>query len=188
MKRIGLILVIAAMALPALGAVEAGFVSVDGVVRVSDGQNGWQPAQAGTALEPGDTIATGFRGRAVVAIGESEVTVSPLSQVSLSELVERNRDVEAELSMPFGRVEARVRSAERTRTDFRVVSPVSTASVKGTDFVYDGISLSVSEGDVAIENLIGQTHSVRAGQESRAYAREPIVSVETYLEQDILLD
>ena len=89
--------------------------------------------------------------------------------------------------MPFGKVNARVRSADDRRSDFRVVSPVSTASVRGTDFVYDGISLQVTEGDVAIENLIGQTHSVRAGQESRAYAHEPIVSVETYLAEEALL-
>ena len=89
--------------------------------------------------------------------------------------------------MPFGKVDARVRSADDRRSDFSVTSPVSTASVRGTDFVYDGISLQVTEGDVEIENLIGQTHSVRAGQESRAYANETIVSVETYLAEEALL-
>jgi hypothetical protein len=147
----------------------------------------WQRATEGTELTSGDAIATGFRGHAVIAVGSSEVEISPLSQLSFSELLERGDAVSTEVSLPFGRVRAQVRSPSNREVDFRVVSPVSTASVKGTDFIYDGISLSVREGDVAIENLIGQTHSVRAGLESRAYGREPIVSVETYLAEEALL-
>jgi hypothetical protein len=188
MKRYAILALLVLLALPAFAAVEARIVSVDGTVRVSAGDGSWQEAEAGTLLGSGDMIATGFRGSAVIEIGRSEVDVSPLSQVSIAELAEREDVDAARLSMPFGKVNARVRSAENRRADFRVVSPVSTASVRGTDFVYDGISLQVSKGDVAIENLIGQTHSVRAGQESRAYAHEPIVSVEAYLEEEALLD
>lgn len=187
MKRYAVLALLVFLALPAFGAVEARIISVDGTVRVSTARGSWQQAEAGAVLGTGDVVATGFRGRAVIEIGRSQVNVSPLSQVSIAELAERNDVDEARLSMPFGKVDARVRSADNRRTDFRVISPVSTASVRGTDFIYDGISLQVSEGDVAIENLIGQTHSVRAGQESRAYAHEPIVSVETYLEEEALL-
>lgn len=187
MKRYVFYVLLFALALPAFAALEARIASVDGTVRVSGSTGGWERAEEGMVLGAGDLVATGFRGRAVITIGRSEVDVSPLSQVSIAELAEREDVDQARLSMPFGKVNARVRSAEDRRSDFRVVSPVSTASVRGTDFAYDGISLQVTEGDVAIENLIGQTHSVRAGQESRAYAHEPIVSVETYLAEEALL-
>lgn len=187
MKKYIVALLLIAVALPAIAATEARIVSVDGTVRVSDSGGAWQQVEAGVTLEPGDLIATGFRGQAVISIGRSEVDVEPLSQVSIAELTERETVDRTRLSMPFGTVRARVRSTEGRGSDFSVISPVSTASVRGTDFVYDGISLRVTKGDVAIENLVGQTHSVRAGQESRAYANEPIVSVEAYLEEDALL-
>lgn len=187
MKRYVILVLLIALTVPAFAALEAQITSMDGTVRVSAADGGWERAEEGMVLAAGDLVATGFRGRAVITIGRSEVDVSPLSQLSIAELAEREDVDTAQLSMPFGKVDARVRSADDRRSDFSVTSPVSTASVRGTDFVYDGISLQVTEGDVEIENLIGQTHSVRAGQESRAYANETIVSVETYLAEEALL-
>jgi hypothetical protein len=188
MKRLVAIGILVALVVPAAFAVDARVVRAEGTVRVSpDGSEEWRPVRTGAVLEPGSVVATGFRGRAVVAIGESRIDVSPLSQVSLAELRERDGRASTRLSLPYGEVRARVRNTPERENDFRVISPVSTASVKGTDFVFDGINLRVYEGDVAIENLIGQTHSVRDGQQSRAYGLEPIVSVETFLEEEALL-
>jgi hypothetical protein len=126
------------------------------------------------------SVSTGFNASAVLAVGSSRVTVDPISFLELSELSETETTDSATLDLSFGRVRSRVRSAEQRRTDFEVRSPVSTATVKGTDYVYDGSLLTVFEGDVSLQNSIGQSHSVRAGQRSRAYGYETIQSVEAY--------
>ena len=64
----------------------------------------------------------------------------------------------------MGRVRANVRTAEGRSADFEVRTPLSTAAVRGTQFEYDGWSLSVSEGVVEFANLLGQTRTVGAGE------------------------
>lgn len=158
--------------------------SLDGSVRIQR-EGRWQAAETGMSLMEGDRVSTGFSGRAVLTIGLSSVNIEPLSLVALDSLLRGDEGASA-LSLPVGRLSAKVRRANNRPTPFAVQSPVSTASVKGTEFVYDGIQLQVLEGDVQIQNELGQFHSVRAGQRSRAYGYEPIVSVDVYLEEDAL--
>jgi hypothetical protein len=180
------LIVIFAITLLAIGALSAGaaeqveVVSVDGMVRIHAADGSWSRAGAGDVLASGMSVSTGFNASAVLAVGASRVEIDPISYLEFSELSDSAEAESATMDLSFGRVRSRVRSADQRSTDFQVRSPVSTAAVKGTDFVYDGSLLTVFEGDVSLRNSIGQSHSVRAGQRSRAYGYETIQSVEAY--------
>lgn len=159
-------------------------------------------------LERGDlvpldaTLATGFASSLRVSFPDWSLELSPMSRVVIREAAptvspepQTGTGGDAapsapatEVALPFGRVRALVNPSDTGRVNFRVISPVSTASVRGTEFSYDGVVLRVIEGDVAIANALGQTHSVRAGQVSRAVGTDPITSVETTLRERALLD
>ena len=141
----------------------------------------WRPLLVGETVAETSVIATGFSSSARVRIGSSLVTVSPLSHVELSSLSVSSGREEVALALPFGEIRAEVRKTPQDgalpSVDFRVLSPVSTAAVRGTTFTYDGVSLAVTEGEVDLSNGFGQWHSVREGQTSEAY-RWGISSVE----------
>jgi hypothetical protein len=177
------LLLIVAVAGTAVAAERVEVASVTGLVRVHNADGSWARAQAGDTLSPSMAVSTGFDGSAVLAIGSSRVSVDSVSYLTVAELTEDAQEDETTLDLSFGRVRSEVRSADNRRTDFEVRSPVSTATVKGTDFVYDGSLLTVFEGDVSLQNRIGQSHSVRAGQRSRAYGYETIESVEAYFRE-----
>ncbi len=179
MKRM---LILAVLLLSALSLFAIGTV-VDATGRVEVEINGvWRPLLVGDTVALDAVIATGFSSTARVRIGSSLIDVAPLSQVELSSLSLGAGREEIALGLPFGEIRAEVRKTPQAGTlpfvDFRVLSPVSTAAVRGTTFVYDGVTLSVTEGEVDLSNAFGQWHSVREGQTSEAY-RWGISSVET---------
>lgn len=188
MKRI-----VAAFAL--LVAFAVGAFGIDGSVAEARGSVAYRTSDGvmerltrGDVVPEEGTIITAFNSEAVVEFPGWTMTVAPLSRIDVLEQRTTRTERSTRVALPFGRVETYVEPSEDVRVDFRVISPVSTASVRGTEFVYDGVVLRVLEGDVAIENNIGQTHSVRAGQTSRAFGTEPITSVETTLRESALLD
>lgn len=179
MKRImtaALLFSVAAAAFPMGTVLEA-----DGLVEVHLDER-WDAVSTGASIPATAIVATGFRSRAVVELGSSVITIGPLSQVSLADVAIGEREELVTLEMPFGEIRAEVKRARRASpersVEFRVLSPVSTAAVRGTVFTYDGVELDVAEGRVDLMNGYGQWHSVGAGQESRAYRWE-IDSVET---------
>jgi hypothetical protein len=121
---------------------------------------------------------------AVTAVTDPDAPEDSLYQGELSVAARVAPSEErAALSMPYGRINATVRRADNGGMDFRVFTPISTAAVRGTEFGYDGFTLSVTEGDVAFTNRIGQAHSVREGQLSRTWGVAPIESVEQTLQE-----
>jgi hypothetical protein len=179
MKRMmtaALLFSLAAAAFPMGTVLEA-----DGLVEVHLDER-WDSVSTGANIPATAIVATGFRSRAVIELGNSVITIGPLSQVSLADAAIGEREELVTLEMPFGEIRAEVKRARRASpersVEFRVLSPVSTAAVRGTVFTYDGVELDVAEGRVDLMNGYGQWHSVGAGQESRAYRWE-IDSVET---------
>jgi hypothetical protein len=85
--------------------------------------------------------------------------------MTLVRLVASSDQVQTEVFLNVGRVSANVRTAER-RQAFDVRSPMSTASVRGTEFRFDGQRLQVYEGSVALGSARGKSRTVRAGQRS----------------------
>ncbi len=159
-------------------AVEAVVLDVAGTVEYRVNSGSWERITEGMVLPAGAEVVTGFRSSLEVGVDRSSLRLGPLSRTTISALTEENEELESSLDMPYGRLSADVRRRTGQSLDFRVRSPISTAAVRGTEFAFDGFELAVSHGDVAFENAIGQTHSVRAGQASRTYEFEPIISVE----------
>lgn len=159
-------------------------LTVDGQVQYRlPSESTWHGLSAGIELPAGTVIVSGISGVATVELGEARVSVTPLSRLEIASFVRQAQQDETELTLPYGRLQASVRRSGNRGTQFRIESPISTAAVRGTEFGYDGHSLSVFKGDVGFSNLVGQEHSVRAGQLSRTWGHDPIESVEATLTQ-----
>ncbi|MFP4432714.1 MAG: hypothetical protein ACLFPV_15800 [Spirochaetaceae bacterium] len=130
--------------------------------------NQWSPAETGTTVPLGATISTGFNSTATLEVGNATLQVRPLTRMRLEELAEQQGVLRADLFMPVGRVRAAVRTTEGVTNEFRLRSTVSTASVRGTEFVFDGYILTVSDGRVRLINTSGQETEVPAGEEGEA--------------------
>ncbi len=122
---------------------------VKGKVEVKPLGKGWIPAKSGMKLIMLDTISTGFDGSAVLAIADNKVAVAPLTRLTIDKVIAQSASLKTSLHLRVGSVSAEVKSSTGVAQDFSVTSPYSTASVRGTGFVYDGLYLDVKEGRVA---------------------------------------
>ena len=159
--------IVIVLLLTAAGAMAqtAVFEEVNGKVEIRRAGGSWEPASVGTQIDTDTTISTGFGGSATLALADSTLEVQQLTRMTLLKLVESSDQVETEMFLDVGRVKANVRTAER-RQEFKVRSPVSTAAVRGTEFVYSGDTLNVDDGLVEFSNNIGQAVALLAGQQS----------------------
>jgi hypothetical protein len=150
----------------AASAATAMVKDIRGNVNVRVASGAWAPARAGMQFDTGDTISTGFNSTAVLTIGLTTITVQQLTRMRLDELVQKQGKLTTSFTLPIGRVQAHVKSADGSPQDFRIHSPVSTAAVRGTEFTFDGYSLEVTDGVVRYINRVGQTQDVQHGQQS----------------------
>ena len=126
----------------------------------------WAAVAAGDSFPIGATISTGFRSSAVLLVSDSEITVLPLTRMAVEDLVETQSTVTTSLNLHTGKVRAQVRTTGGRTTDFKLRSPVSTASVRGTEFLFDGFRLDVIEGAVLFLNAVNEGLFVSAGNGS----------------------
>jgi hypothetical protein len=131
-----------------LGAQTALIREISGTVEIKTPGSEWKAAEAGQTLDKASLVSTGFRSTALIRIGNSTVTVRPLTRLSLEEIVVKQDEEQVALNLRAGRVRADVKPPVGGRTDFSVRSPIATASVRGTVFDFDGTRLSVEEGRV----------------------------------------
>lgn len=127
----------------------------------------WESLDEGDVVPLESRISTGFESEAQLAVGESStVTAQPLTRVEIEELVQEEGVERSSLDLEVGRIDGEVESLEDAPAEFEVNSEIATASVRGTSFSFDGQSVSVTEGTVAIGNSYGREHSVSPGEES----------------------
>lgn len=155
-----------------LGISAAGFAQdsavikeVTGKVEIQQSGRNWVAATVGMRVPVGTVISTGFNSKARVTIGYSDIEIKPLTRMSIAEYTQTNTQATTSLDLKIGKVKAQVKSAEGVNHDFTLRSPSSTASVRGTEFVYDGYSVDVSEGTVLLSmNETGSWELVLAGE------------------------
>ena len=146
---------------------EAHFTELNGTVEVrAAGTQDWQPAEVGGAVGRDSVVSTGIRSSAVITLGGSTIAISPLTVLTLEELVQRDGAEETALFLRTGRVRADVTPPAGLQADFTVRSPTTTASVRGTSFSFNGRRLSVRSGRVDLVNNSGQKVTVGANQRS----------------------
>jgi hypothetical protein len=123
----------------------------------------WVAARAGDRISADTIISTGFKSTASISVGNSILTVRPLTRLSLEELqlVQGNETVR--INLQTGRLRADVNPPSGFRTDFAIRAPSATASVRGTSFEFDGVNLSVDEGRVHVAGGNGGAVYVGAG-------------------------
>jgi len=97
----------------------------------------WRPVKVGMRLTEGADLRTGFRAWCVLDLVDSLVRVDPLTVVRIGELARHGDLVRTRLIMKHGHTEAVVEK-ERLRSDFAVVTPSATLSVRGTRGVRTG--------------------------------------------------
>ena len=112
--------------------------------------NQWQGVRSGMTVPTGTVISTGFNSTATVQVGYSSIDVRPLTRMSIAQYVENESSATTSVDLKIGRVRASVRSAEGVSHNFSIKSSTSTASVRGTEFEYDGYEVEVTEGRVAV--------------------------------------
>ena len=161
------VLVFAAGTLSAQDARTALIRDLAGTVEVkSPREDRWTAAYRGQVLAVDMLISTGFKSTALIVLGNSLLTVRPLTRLSLTELSRVNDNEKVELRLQTGRVRAEVRAPAAGQTDFTVRSSAATASVRGTVFEFDTLNLSVIEGAVEFSGAAGAPVVVDAGRGS----------------------
>jgi hypothetical protein len=130
------------------------------------GSPDWVRARAGDRVEKNVIISTGFESGAVLAAGDSLVTVRPLTRLSLEEMARDQNEERVSLYLQTGRIRADVKPPKGRKTGFTVRSPIVTASVRGTMFEFDTENLTVTEGEVLYSVGGGRQVSVAGGETS----------------------
>jgi hypothetical protein len=150
---------------PRLYAQETAFVrEVNGTVEIKTPNSAaWVKAAAGNRLEKTTLISTGFRSTAILVLGDSIITVQPVTRLSLEEIVRDQNTEQVRLYLQTGRIRADVKPPAGGKTDFTVRSPVATASVRGTSFEFDTENLWVDEGRVQYSLANGRQAYVSGG-------------------------
>ncbi|MCL2881089.1 MAG: FecR family protein [Treponema sp.] len=128
------------------------------------GSEVWKPAAKGQSISGDTTISTGFKSSALLALGDSLVTIRPLTRLTLKELSMSADTEKVQVNLQTGRVRAEVKAPAGARAQFTVQSPSATASVRGTVFEFDTQNLWVSEGTVAFSGAANIPVLVDAGR------------------------
>jgi hypothetical protein len=150
-----------------LFAQNARFIDLTGTVEIKAGRSAdWVPAAPGMEIGRDTIVSVGFRSTARIGVGNSILTIRPLTRLTLAELVQRENDEEVNLYLETGRVRAEVSPPRGGKTDFTVRSPSITASVRGTAFEFDTRRIAVENGRVLFANTRGQAVYVDGGEQS----------------------
>ncbi len=143
---------------------------VEGTVDWREGGAGqpWQTLEVGQELAEGVDIRTGFRARCVLLIRRSLVQIDAMTVVRVGELRSAGDTVRTRLYLKQGRTQSIVEKGG-TKSDFAIVTPSATLSVRGTKDVLcahwpDMSQFGVGSGKVNVRDMIGRLVSLQNGQ------------------------
>jgi hypothetical protein len=118
----------------------------------------WLPLEKDAVLKQGDDLTCDPDGLTKLAFGDnSTVTVKNTTALKIASFFTDGGVVKTEILLRMGEVAAQVNHSEATKSDFRIVSPAQSGSVRGTIFTsyYDPGSntavTSVARGVVAVD-------------------------------------
>ena len=138
-----------------------------GKVEVKQPDQDWQPVQLNMIVPEGATVSTGFSSRLTLELGQTEITIRPLTRMLLRELIKKGSTNVTALILRVGKINAAVKAVTGERNDFTVVGPNATAAVRGTEFNFDVNIDDHAEGISGhfylVSNATGQEISVGPG-------------------------
>ena len=135
----------------------------------TSGSANWIAAKVGDRIGKDMIVSTGFKSAAILSVGNSTITVKPLTRLSLAELMNRNETETIDVNLNTGRIKADVKPPAGNKAHFTVKTPTVTASVRGTMFNMNTTSIHVTEGAVNYRPISGKFAKsviVNAGKES----------------------
>ncbi|MEA3287508.1 MAG: FecR family protein [Candidatus Marinimicrobia bacterium] len=144
-------------------------------------------AVMGTQLKNHDWIKTGEDGFVAIFFldDKSQLKVKGNSEMEILAAVERGK-ISKTISLDYGTVKATV---NKQKGEFRIATPTSVASVKGTEWWVtsdeNGDLFIVVEGIVEVENLISGTVQNVGADETAASSPDGTVEVEDTEEEDV---
>jgi len=124
-------------------------------------------ARTGDSLSQDTVISTGFKSTAIIEIGSTVINVRPLTRLSLTEIAESSGNEILNVNLQAGRVRVDVNPPAGNRASATIISPVATASVRGTCFDFDTRNVNVIHGAVAFSGHRGHSMRVNAGSGCR---------------------
>jgi hypothetical protein len=140
---------------------------VRGTVEIkAPGSSVWETARPGRELTRDTQISTGFKSTALIRLGNSTLSVRPLTRLSLGEIQAAADAERVDVQLSAGRIRANVTPPADRPVNFTVRSPSATASVRGTVFEFDTQNLTVDEGSVQFSGADNTAVYVQAGQSS----------------------
>lgn len=144
MKKIFIIISLICLSL-SLTAMNGEVIAVKGKAEIKKGGN-WLPAKAGNKIEAGSMISTGFKSELTLKIDGSVITVRPMTRLTIEEITQKNEAVSSEVYLNVGSVKADIKPASTKKVEFKVKTPVATASVRGTsgEIGSDGLLIGTS--------------------------------------------
>jgi hypothetical protein len=122
----------------------------------SAGSSVFTAAKVGDVIANNTIVSTGFKSSAVIAANNSIITVRPLTQLTLEENIKVN--------LQTGRV--KVDTPVGTKANSTVQSVYATASVRGTNYEFDTVSVKVNEGKAVFSGASGTAAMVKTGGKS----------------------
>jgi hypothetical protein len=140
------------------------FRQITGKVEVKPPNRGWQGAQVGMTITTGTIISTGFKSSALIEMDNSTLTIKALSRLTLEELSRQGDEINTGLYLRSGRIEADVNPQEGLKHNYRLRSPITTASVRGTSLKSGVKTLFVKKGVVVLHNLINRGGTAGEGE------------------------
>jgi len=167
-KKIIIFLFLAGFGWVSLSAQPVTVSMVSGKVDVQQPGGAWEPAAGGMSLPLNSMISTGFGSEARIVLESAEITIRPLTRMTIQEFVSTEESTTTKLFLGAGRIRADVKTGGRVVNDFEVRSPVATAAVRGTSFIFDGIRLIVTDGEVDYYGPRGALVNVPEGSSSHA--------------------
>nr|AGS54160.1 hypothetical protein [uncultured bacterium contig00051] len=130
------------------------------------GSSDFVPAQAGSHVAQDTVVSTGFKSTAIIVVGNTTLTVRPLTRLTLAEISSAAGTENLNVNLQTGRVRVDVKPPAGTRANATVQSPSATASVRGTSFEMDTFSVRVFEGSVGFSGTDGLASPIAAGKAS----------------------
>lgn len=131
---------------------EVTVVDFFGKVKVKNsGDSSWSKIEKGMVIYANSTLSTGFNSQITLDLGNATLDVLPLTRMTLSEITETQDSINTSLFLQGGKIKADVKKIAGKVNDFKIKSPVATASVRGTAFEFSGNKLKVIRGVVAFK-------------------------------------
>ena len=128
------------------------------------GASAFTVARQGSTVARDTIISTGFRSTAIITIGSTEITVRPLTRLTLAEIQSAADTETVNVSLQTGRVRVAVNPPAGTRANTTVQTPSATASVRGTEFGMGVDNIDGSSGKTSYSsNSDGLSQSITSG-------------------------